>query len=227
VLTAVFGYVDLLLDQIDEHDPKRADVLEIRACAERAASLTRQLLAFSRRQVMQPRTIDLNSVVSRLESLIARLVGEDVQLSVELSTHDSLVVADPGHIEQVLMNLAANARDAMPEGGRLRIATRQEEVVAEDGVRRPGLRPGLYELLVVSDSGTGMPPSVRERIFEPFFTTKEQGKGTGLGLSTVYGIIKQSGGCVYADSEEGQGTTFVVYLPRAVRQEAAAPTFSA
>jgi two-component system, cell cycle sensor histidine kinase and response regulator CckA len=227
VLTAIFGYVDLLLDQLDESDPKRADVLEIRGCAERAASLTRQLLAFSRRQVMQPRTIDLNTVVSRLEGLIARLVGEDIQLSVVLTPHESLVVADPGHIEQVLMNLAANARDAMPEGGRLRIETRQEEVLAFEPVSRPGLRPGLYELLIVSDNGTGMAPSVRERIFEPFFTTKEQGQGTGLGLATVYGIVKQSGGWVYADSEEGQGTTFVVYLPRATHEKAAAPTSSA
>jgi two-component system, cell cycle sensor histidine kinase and response regulator CckA len=226
VLTAIFGYVDLLLDQIDDADPKRADLLEIRSSAERAASLTRQLLAFSRRQVMQPRTIDLNTVVSRLENLIARLVGEDIQVSVDLSAHEPLVVADPGHVEQVLMNLAANARDAMPEGGRLEIATRHAEVteVTED---RPGLRPGSYELIVVSDSGTGMAPGVQERIFEPFFTTKEMGKGTGLGLATVYGIVKQSGGCVYADSEEGQGTTFVVYLPRASRIEAsAAPTSS-
>ena len=227
VLTAVFGYVDLLLDQLDETDPKRADVLEIKGCAERAASLTRQLLAFSRRQVMQPRTIDLNTVVRRLENLIGRLVGDDIQLSVDLAPQQPLVVADPGHIEQVLMNLAANARDAMPEGGRLRIETRQEEVVAVETVSRPGLKPGLYELLVVTDTGTGMSPGVRERIFEPFFTTKEQGQGTGLGLATVYGIVKQSGGCVYADSEEGQGTTFVVYLPRAAQQEAAAPTSSA
>ena len=228
VLTAIFGYVDLLLDQLDEGDPKRADVLEIRGCAERAASLTRQLLAFSRRQVMQPRIIDLNTVVARLESLIARLVGEDIQLSVELSSPEPLVVADPGHIEQVLMNLAANARDAMPEGGRLRIATRREEVLVVEAVQRPGLRPGSYELLVVSDTGTGMPDTVRERIFEPFFTTKDQGKGTGLGLATVYGIVKQSGGWVYAETAEGQGTTFVVYLPRANRtEEAVAPTSSA
>jgi two-component system, cell cycle sensor histidine kinase and response regulator CckA len=228
VLTAIFGYVDLLLDQLDESDPKRTDVLEIRGSAERAAALTRQLLAFSRRQVMQPRTIDLNTVVTRLESLIARLVGEDIQLSVELSDHEPLVVADPGHIEQVLMNLAANARDAMPEGGRLQIATRREEVLAVEAVERPGLRPGSYELLVVRDTGTGMPETVRERIFEPFFTTKDQGKGTGLGLATVYGIVKQSGGWVYAESEEGQGTTFVVYLPRASRtEEAVAPTSSA
>ena len=226
VLTAIFGYVDLLLDQLEEGDPKRLDVLEIRGCAERAASLTRQLLAFSRRQVMQPRIIDLNTVVSRLEKLIARLVGEDIQLAVDLSVPDALVVADPGHIEQVLMNLAANARDAMPEGGRLHIAIRQEDVVAVETANRPGLRPGRYELLVVSDTGSGMAQSVRERIFEPFFTTKEQGKGTGLGLATVYGIVKQSGGCVYADSEEGQGTTFVVYLPRASEEKVPASTSS-
>ena len=226
VLTAIFGYVDLLLDQIDDTDPKRADLLEIRSSAERAASLTRQLLAFSRRQVMQPRTIDLNTVVGRLENLIARLVGEDIQVSVDLSAHQPLVVADPGHVEQVLMNLAANARDAMPEGGRLEIATRHEEVT-EQTEDRPGLRPGPYELIVVTDTGTGMPPGVQERIFEPFFTTKEMGKGTGLGLATVYGIVKQSGGCVYADTEVGQGTTFVVYLPRASPIEAsAAPTSS-
>ena len=214
VLTAIFGYVDLLLDQLEETDPKRADVLEIKGCAERAASLTRQLLAFSRRQVMQPRTIDLNVVVTRLERLIARLVGEDVPISLELLAEEPLVLADPGHIEQVLMNLAANARDAMPEGGTLKIATRSEEVV-QPSEYRPGLKPGVYELLVVSDTGTGIADSVRDRIFEPFFTTKEIGKGTGLGLATVYGIIKQSGGCIYADSTEGKGTTFTIYLPRA------------
>jgi PAS domain S-box-containing protein len=226
VLTAIFGYVDLLLDQIPESDSRRGDVLEIKNCAERAAALTRQLLAFSRRQAMQPQTVDLNTIVSKLESLMARLVGEDIQLFIQLSAEPPFVLADPGHIEQVLMNLAANARDAMPEGGRLSIETRREEVTVESA-HRPGLRPGPYEMIIVTDSGVGMPASVRDHIFEPFFTTKEQGKGTGLGLATVYGIVKQSGGCVYAESEEGQGTTFVVYLPRANRPEtAAAPTSS-
>lgn len=215
VLTAIFGYTDLLLDQIRPDDPRRSDVEEIRRAADRAATLTRQLLAFSRKQVMQPRVLDLNDVITSIRKLLARLVGEDV--SVEIETDASLVRvrADPGQVEQVLMNLAANARDAMPEGGTLAIRTRSAHVQGPTA-GRPGLLPGSYAVVDVTDSGVGMPASVTARIFEPFFTTKELGKGTGLGLATVYGIVKQTGGGIYVESEEGKGTTFIVYLPEAL-----------
>ena len=212
VLTAIFGYSDLLLEQFTLDDPRRADVQEIRRSAERAATLTRQLLAFSRKQVMQPRLLNLNEVISNVQSLLRRLVGEDIEVQLVLEKDLTPVMADPGQMEQVLMNLAANARDAMPEGGRFDIATRNAEVES-DPFERPGLKAGRYAMLVVHDSGLGMPQHVRTHIFEPFFTTKEQGKGTGLGLATVYGIVKQSGGGIYVESEEGQGTTFAIYLP--------------
>ena len=212
VLTAIFGYSDLLLEDLTLDDPRRTDVQEIRRSAERAASLTRQLLAFSRKQVMQTRVLNLNDVIANVQNLLRRLVGEDIQVHFNLQSDLRSVTADPGQIEQVLMNLAANARDAMPEGGQLEIATANEDV--EGGRRdRPGLKPGPYATMRVRDSGSGMPENVRTHIFEPFFTTKEQGQGTGLGLATVYGIVKQSLGGIYVDSAEGQGTTFALYLP--------------
>jgi signal transduction histidine kinase len=214
VLTAIFGYADLLLDQFAEDDPRRADVLEIRRSAERAAALTRQLLAFSRKQIMQPRVLDLNDVIASLQALLSRLVGEDIGLEIRPSVELWPVCADPGQVEQVLMNLAANARDAMPEGGQLAVETGNASVEHEDARNRPGLKPGAYVTMTVIDTGTGVPDSVRPHMFEPFFTTKEPGKGTGLGLATVYGIVKQTGGGVYVDSEEGKGTRVVVYLPR-------------
>ena len=213
VLTAIFGYADLLLDQFSADDPRRADIVEIRHSADRAAALTRQLLAFSRKQVVQPQTLDLNQTVRSVEKLLGRLVSDDVEVELDLSPQLGEVLADPGSIEQVLMNLAANARDAMPDGGRLRVATRNEHVEGELD-DRPGLVAGDYVVLAVSDTGVGISSEVREHIFEPFFTTKEPGKGTGLGLATVYGVVKQSGGTVYVESEVGQGTTFVIYLPR-------------
>ena len=212
VLTAIFGYSDLLLEDLTLDDPRRRDVQEIRRSAERAASLTRQLLAFSRKQVMQPRVLNLNDVIGNVQSLLRRLVGEDIQVHLNLQSDLRSVTADPGHIEQVLMNLAANARDAMPEGGQLDIATANEDVEGERG-DRPGLKAGPYATMTVRDSGSGMSDNVRTHIFEPFFTTKEQGQGTGLGLATVYGIVKQSLGGIYVDSAEGQGTTFAIYLP--------------
>ena len=214
VLTAIFGYTDLLLDQLRPDDPRRSDVEEIRRAADRAASLTRQLLAFSRKQVMQPRLIDMNDVLTGIRKLLARLVGEDIRVEIQTDARLVKVRADPGQVEQVLMNLAANARDAMPEGGTLTINTHNEEV-SVDTQGRPGLLPGHFAVVEVGDTGLGMPPAVRDRVFEPFFTTKELGKGTGLGLATVYGIVKQTGGGIYAESEEGQGTTFIVYLPEA------------
>jgi hypothetical protein len=213
VLTAIFGYSDLLLEQFLPDDPRRSDVQEIRRAAERAAALTRQLLAFSRKQVMQPRLLDLNEVITSVQKLLERLIGDDVTLEIRTDPQLVTVKADPGHVEQVLMNLAVNARDAMPEGGRLVIATRTEPTTSSPN--RPGLQPGVYAVIEVTDTGTGMPAAVLEHIFEPFYTTKEQGKGTGLGLATVYGIVKQAGGGIYVDSEVGRGTTFRVYLPEA------------
>jgi PAS domain S-box-containing protein len=215
VLTAIFGYSDLLRDQLSPGDPRRDDVDEIRRSAERAASLTRQLLAFSRKQVMQPRVLNLNEVVGNIRSLLAKLIGTDVSLDFQPAGDAWPVKADPGQIEQVLMNLATNARDAMPEGGHLAIATSNMMLPPDDVRAWPGLAPGAYVRLTVSDDGAGMPDAVRHNIFEPFFTTKEQGKGTGLGLATVYGIIKQTGGGIYVQSEEGKGTRFDILLPRA------------
>jgi two-component system, cell cycle sensor histidine kinase and response regulator CckA len=214
VLTAIFGYADLLLDQIPSDDSRHDDVQEIRKAAERAAALTRQLLAFSRKQMIQPRVLCLNDVVASLHPLLARLVGEDITMSIDAAPDLWSVQADPGQIEQILMNLAANGRDAMPEGGTLAISTHNAVVEEEDGRGRPGLRAGAYVTLAVSDTGTGVPESVRMHIFEPFFTTKSQGKGTGLGLATVYGIVKQNGGGIYLESEEAKGTRFLIYLPR-------------
>jgi len=214
VLTAIFGYADLLLDQFADDDPRQADVLEIRNAAERAAALTRQLLAFSRKQMIQPKVLYLNDVVASLHKLMSRLVGEDIPIEIQTAGHLWGVRADPGQIEQVLMNLAANSRDAMPEGGSLTISTGNTVVVEEDARDRPGLRPGDYVILTVADTGLGVPEDVRAHIFEPFFTTKALGKGTGLGLATVYGIVKQNGGGIYVESEDGKGTRFVVYLPR-------------
>jgi PAS domain S-box-containing protein len=216
VLTAIFGYADLLIDS-DSFAPDhrgRADVIEIKRAAERAANLTRQLLAFSRKQVLQPRRVRLNDVVTGMAELLRRLIGEDVELRAELDPRAGDIRADPGQLEQVLMNLAANARDAMPGGGRLSISTANETITAEAARGRDGFVPGDFVRLDVTDTGEGIVDDVRRHIFEPFFTTKEQGKGTGLGLATVYGIVKQSGGWIYVASEPGVGTTFSIYLSR-------------
>lgn len=213
ILTAIYGYADLLLNELEPGDQRRSDVQEIRLMAQRAANLTRQLLAFSRQQVLQPQVLDLNVVIGDMQNMLARLIGTDVQVSFEPATGLWPVRADRGQIEQVMMNLAGNARDAMPEGGSLAIRTGNRSL-PEPSLRLPGLKPGDYTLLTVTDSGVGMPEHVRTHVFEPFFTTKEQGKGTGLGLATIYGIVKQSGGGIYLESEEKQGTTFSIYLPR-------------
>jgi two-component system cell cycle sensor histidine kinase/response regulator CckA len=215
VLTAIFGYVDLLLEQFSDDDPRRADLLEIRRSAERAASLTRQLLAFSRKQVLQPRLLDLNEVILNLEKLLLRLMMSEIELVLNLAPGLWKVRADPGQIEQVIVNLCANARDAMQEGGRLELSTGNEHVPGSAGEDRRGLPAGNYVVLTVSDNGHGIPEHIREHIFEPFFTTKGQGKGTGLGLSTVYGIVQQSGGAIAVRSELGAGTEFDIFLPRA------------
>jgi PAS domain S-box-containing protein len=214
LLTAIAGYGEVAVAALPEGAPARESVEEIQRAAERAAVLTRQLLAFSRKQVLQPKTIDLNEVVSELEGMLARVLGEHVELVTALDPDLEPTRADPGQIGQVVMNLAINARDAMPQGGVLTIATANVELDELFVRRHVGARAGTYVMLAVSDSGTGMDRETLERVFEPFFTTKPQGQGTGLGLSTVYGIVKQTGGQIWARSEPGHGTTFEVYLPR-------------
>ena len=216
MMTAILGFTDLLLDPARPGDPRRADLLQIRKAAERAATVTAQLLAFSRRQLRQPRVVDLNLVITELHPMLLRLLGEDKPLTVRLEQDLWPVHADRGQLEQVVINLALNARDAMPRGGRFSIES--ANVVLDETYlsRHPAtaIAPGSYVRLVVSDTGSGIPPEVQARIFEPFFTTKPVGQGTGLGLSMVYGIVKQSGGFVWVYSEPGQGTAFKLYLPR-------------
>lgn len=215
VLTTIRGFSELILDSLKQGDPLRDDVDEIRKATERAGALTRQLLAFSRRQVLEPRPLELNTVVSELKRMLKRLIGEDIELVTELSDALGTIKADRSQIEQVIMNLVVNARDAMPEGGRMTVHT-ENLVLTEDEISKDlELSAGEYVVFTVSDTGVGMSPETMLRIFEPFFTTKANDRGTGLGLSTVYGIVKQSGGDIQVDSELGVGTTFRVYLPRA------------
>jgi two-component system, cell cycle sensor histidine kinase and response regulator CckA len=214
LLTAILGYSDLVLDS-DPPADVRESVGEIRKAGERAASLTKQLLAFSRKQVLKPKILDLNAVLAETDSMLRRLLGEDVTFVAERDPHLWRVQADPDQIQQVLLNLAVNARDAMPEGGVLRVATRNVSLTAGDLKEVPNVAEGAYVLLEVSDTGQGMDSETLSRAFEPFFTTKERGKGTGLGLSTVYGIVKQSGGYIHIESEPGKGTRVLVYLARA------------
>jgi two-component system, cell cycle sensor histidine kinase and response regulator CckA len=214
VLTAILGYSQMLLVDLPEGDTRREDVQEIEHAANRAATLTRQLLAFSRRQVLQPQILDLNALVENLDKFLRRLIGEDIDLRVHSSPDLWLVSADSGQMEQVIMNLAVNSRDAMPTGGKLTLETANVELDAGYAQRHIAVTPGQYVMLAVSDTGTGMDEETQARIFEPFYTTKTSGKGTGLGLSTVYGIVKQSGGNIWVYSEIGRGTTFKIYLPR-------------
>lgn len=214
LLTAINGYGELTLRRLAANDPLRGNIEEIKKAGERAANLTRQLLAFSRKQILQPKLLDLSEVVANTNNLLRRLIGEDIDLILALSSGSGKIMADPGQIEQVLLNLAVNARDAMPTGGRLTIAVANVEMDAEIAARYVSVQAGAHVLLTVSDTGTGMDATTRKHAFEPFFTTKEPGKGTGLGLSTVYGIVKQSGGYVTIESEIGLGTTFKIYLPR-------------
>ena len=213
LLSVIMGYTELTLGQFGRDDPRRRGLEEVRDAADRAGGLTRQLLAFSRKQVVEPRILDLGEVVSATTKMLGRLVGEDVLLDVRRGEDAAIVRADVGMIEQVVMNLVVNARDAMPCGGRVEVATRVENVVP-GAERHHDVGPGRWVVLSVRDTGVGIPPEIRDKIFEPFFTTKEAGKGTGLGLPTVYGIVRQSGGVVRFDSEVGTGTVFEVYLPR-------------
>jgi PAS domain S-box-containing protein len=213
ILTVILGYAEQMMGAVPMEDPLYADICEIQDAGNRAATLTRQLLAFSRKQALQPIILDLDERVSDKKILLSRLIGENIELTLLLAGDLGLVKADPSQIDQVIMNLAINARDAMPEGGRLTFETKNT-VISENNTHQDVTIPkGIYSLLSVTDTGAGMAPDVLSRIFEPFFTTKEKGKGTGLGLSTVYGIVKQSGGYIWVYSEPGQGTTFKIYLP--------------
>ncbi len=215
LLTVISGYGDLLMMADDRTEDDRASLLEIRHAVDRAAALTRQLLAFSRQQVLQPRVLALNDTIEQTGKMLRRVLGEDIFFETQLAPDVGHVSADPGQIEQVLMNLAVNARDAMPTGGRLRIETANARLDESSLRLHPDVAtPGEYVVLTIGDTGVGMPVDVRERIFEPFFTTKALGKGTGLGLSTVHGIVEQSGGHIFVYSEVGRGTTFRIYLPR-------------
>ncbi|MDQ3818479.1 MAG: ATP-binding protein [Acidobacteriota bacterium] len=214
LLTAITGYSDLVMRRLPSDDLLCRHVIEIKRASDRAADLTRQLLAFSRKQILQPKVIDLNSVVRDIDKMLRRLIGEDIDLLTVLDHMLGSVKADPGQLEQVIINLAVNARDAMPKGGKLTIETANVYLGGKYASEHVAVRPGHYVMLAISDNGCGMDEQVKARIFEPFFTTKELGKGTGLGLSTIYGIVKQSEGNIWVYSEPGMGTTFKVYLPR-------------
>jgi PAS domain S-box-containing protein len=213
LLTVIAGYCGILLDRLPPDDPLRSDVRAIADAGHRAASLTQRLLAFSRRAVLTPKVIDINSVVRETEHILRRLIGEDILLTVALLPGGGLVKVDPGHLGQVLINLAVNARDALPGGGGLTIRTERVDLSGAVSMSGQEMPAGHYLRLVVSDTGHGMSPDVKSRIFEPFFTTKGVGKGTGLGLAVVHGFVKQSGGYIEVDSEEGQGSTFSISLP--------------
>ncbi|OGP73222.1 MAG: hypothetical protein A2V86_13375 [Deltaproteobacteria bacterium RBG_16_49_23] len=219
LLTVIKGYAELSCLGLDTSDPLRENIEEILKASERAANLTRQLLAFSRRQILDFKVINLNTLLKDLDKMLHRILGEDIDLVYHLAEDIGKVKTDPGQIEQVILNLAVNARDAMPSGGKLTIETLNVELDEAYARTHMEISPGHYAMLSVSDSGAGMPPKVRERIFEPFFTTKEKGRGTGLGLSTVYGIVKQSSGNINVYSEPGLGTTFKIYLPRVEEEE--------
>jgi nitrogen-specific signal transduction histidine kinase len=214
LLSIINGYSELALERLPADHAGRKEIREVRNAGERAAALTRQLLAFSRKQVLQPQVLQLDAVLRSLEPMLRRLVGEGVELALVTHRRSGRVHADPGQLEQVVMNLAVNARDAMPEGGRMTIETIDVELDAEYAARHSDVLPGHFVMLAVTDTGIGMTKETAAHIFEPFFTTKERGKGTGLGLATVFGIVRQSGGHIWVYSEPGCGTTFKVYFPR-------------
>ncbi len=219
MLTIISGYNRMLLNQLSPIDPLRGYAEEVLKAADRAGALTNQLLAFSRRQVLQPRVLSANTLIAGAEKMLRRLIGEDIQMLIRPSPDAGNLRADPGQIEQVIFNLVVNARDAMPAGGRITIETARAHLDKQYAKTHLGVEPGEYVLIAVSDTGHGMDAETKRHIFEPFFTTKEQGKGTGLGLATVYGIVKQSGGDIWVYSEPGKGTTFKVYFPRVEEPE--------
>jgi two-component system cell cycle sensor histidine kinase/response regulator CckA len=214
VLTVILGFSEMLIDRLCPGDPGCADLLEIKKAGARAAGLTRQLLAFSRKQILQPKVLDVNALIGGIEPMLRQLIVEHIELTVSLTARAALIKMDPTQLEQILVNLAVNAADAMPRGGKLAIET--ANVTLDEHYQQWSLpvTPGAYVKLAVRDTGTGMDQATRRRIFEPFFTTKDIGKGTGLGLATVYGIVKQSGGDICVDSEPGRGTTFTIHLPQ-------------
>jgi signal transduction histidine kinase len=214
LLTVINGYADMLQADHSLADEQRAQVIQIAEAGGQAANLTQQLLAFSRKQVVQPRVLNLNDVVGDVARMLRRLVGEHIELTTALDPMLHPVMADPGQLRQVLMNLAVNSRDAMPAGGRLRIETANVTVEATEAAAHPHAAAGPHVVLTVADTGSGIAPDVIGSIFEPFFTTKARGEGTGLGLSIVYGVVRQNGGWITVDSEPGRGTTFRVHLPR-------------
>jgi two-component system cell cycle sensor histidine kinase/response regulator CckA len=214
LLSVILGSSELLLEELGADDPRRRYVETITTASKRAVSLTKQLLTFSRKQVFSPLVFDLNSIVRETYLMLPRMIGEHVEIGIVLSKEQAPVLADPTQVQQVLMNLAANARDAMPEGGKLTIEVANWEMKKGSG-ESADVSPGHYVTLTVSDTGAGMAREIQSRAFDPFFTTKDIGKGTGLGLSTVYGIVKESGGSILLNSERGEGTTFKIYLPRA------------
>jgi signal transduction histidine kinase len=219
LLTVIAGYAQLALESVPASEPLAGHLAEVKKAADRASELTRQLLAFSRRQVLTVQVTNLNAIVAGMEKMLRRLIGEDIDLETRLAPDLASVRTDPGQIEQIIMNLAVNARDAMPAGGKLTLETRNVELDASYASSHATVVPGPYVLLAVSDTGVGMDDELLSHIFEPFFTTKEQGKGTGLGLAMVYGTVKQSSGYIWAYSAKGKGTTFKIYLPRAEKTE--------
>jgi len=215
LLTVINSYSDLILQGLDADDPNHEMLAEIRLAGDRGANLTRQLLAFSRNQVLKPQVVSLDALLRDLQKLLRRLIGEHIELAMVSRGTSGLVKVDPGQFEQTIINLAINASDAMPEGGRLTLESGNTELSSEQALRMENIQPGPYVVISVSDSGSGMDKATITQIFEPFFTTKEPGKGTGLGLSMVYGFVKQSGGHIEVDSEPAQGTKFTIYLPSA------------
>ena len=215
LLTVILGFCELLLVDLDPADPRHADIGEIQKAGTRAAGLTRQLLAFSRKQIIELTLLDVNAILTDMRPMLERLIREDVKILLGLGPALAPVMADRGQVEQVILNLAVNAQDAMLKGGTLTIETANVDLDEHDGTTHFAVTPGAYVALTVTDTGTGMTPEVQARLFEPFFTTKEVGKGTGLGLATVHGIVTRSGGSVGVDSEVGKGTSFKVYFPQA------------
>jgi signal transduction histidine kinase len=215
LLSIILGYSSLLSQNLPEGDPLRADLDEIRRAGERAGDLTRQLLAFGRQQVLEPKLVCLNDVIVGMDRTLRRSIGERIQLATAPAARLGAVLVDPSQMERVIMNLVVNARDAMPAGGTITLETANVDLDEVSAVAHDGVTPGRHVMFAVTDTGEGIDRATQERIFEPFFTTKEQGKGKGLGLSTVFGIVKQSGGQIRVHSEPGEGTAFKIYLPRA------------